>query len=83
MVELMGGSVAGVDAAMKYAHSATKLTLKKAIKFVCYDGTEIVVPNASGYVNMSLAIGKGGLAKFPFKFRAMKASADWDCDIQF
>lgn len=83
MVGLMGGAVSGVDPAQKYEHSATKVVLNKAIKYVCHDGSVVIVPNAKGYVNLNMNIGKGGLSKYPFRFRALKASADWDCDILY
>lgn len=81
MALLMGGTTSGVDDAMKYQHSTKKKVLDTAIKFVCYDGTEVVIPRAKGSVNMNIAIGKGGLGRFPFKFTLQKASTDWDCDI--
>ena len=81
MVALMGGSVSGTGDDAKYAHSATKLVLKKSIKITCYDGTQIIIPSASGYVNLGLTIGRGGRAAFPFNFRCLKASPAWDCDI--
>lgn len=83
MAAMMGGAVTGVDPAQKYEHAATKVAVNKAMKFVCQDDSEVVVPNAKGYVNLNLNVGKGGLAKFPFRFRALKASADWDCDILY
>lgn len=81
MAEMMGGSTSGADDAMKYQHSTKKKVLETAIKYLCYDGTEVIIPRAKGSVNMSIAIGKGGLGRFPFKFRLQKASKAWDCDI--
>jgi len=81
MVLLMGGTTSGADAEMKYQHTTMKKVLETAIKFVCYDGTEVIIPRAKGSVNMSIALGKGGLGRFPFKFILQKASSDWDCDI--
>jgi hypothetical protein len=81
MVDLLGGQITGVDPNQKFNHSASKQTLNKAIKFVCQDGSEVIAPNASGYVNLNLNIGKSGVGKFPFKFRLKKASATWDCDL--
>lgn len=81
MAELMGGDTAGENENMKYHHSASKQVLKKALRFTCHDGTEVIVPNASGYVNVGLNIGKGGRAAFPFNFRCLKASPAWDCDL--
>ncbi len=78
MAAMMGGS-----ATDKYEHPSSKLKLTKAFKFVCYDGTEVIVPNADGYVNMNLSLGKGGISKFPFKFNLKRASDKWDCDIMF
>lgn len=85
MVDLMGGETVvtgeGENEATKYHHSASKVVLKKALKFTCHDGSEVIVPNASGYVNIGLNIGKGGRAAFPFNFRCLKASPTWDCDL--
>lgn len=81
MAELMGGTTSGADDEMKYQHSTNKKVLETAIKYLCYDGTEVIIPRAKGSVNMSIAIGKGGLGRFPFKFTLQKASKDWDCDI--
>ena len=83
LVELMGGSVSGVDPNQKYSHPSTKIVINKAIKYVCVDGTEVIVPNAKGSVNLNMNVGKGGLSKYPFRFRAMRASEAWDCDINF
>lgn len=77
LVELMGGEVNSG----KYEHSATKLNLNKALKLVCADESTIIIPNASGFVNMSLSLGKSGTSKFPFSFRCLKASDTWDTDI--
>lgn len=77
LVELMGGEVNSG----KYEHSATKLQLNKALRFVCADNSEVIVPNASGFVNMSLSLGKSGTSKFPFSFKCLRASSDWDVDI--
>lgn len=81
MVELVGGETAGVDAAMKFHKSGRKLLLHKAIKFTMRDDSEVIVPNAKGFVNVSMNIGADGVSKFPFKFRCLVASADWDCDL--
>lgn len=81
MVTLMGGTTEGTGDAIKYVHSATKLVLKKAFRFTMQDDSVVVAPNASGYVNMDLNIGKGGRAAFPFNFRLLKASPTWDADL--
>lgn len=81
MVLLMGGTVSGADAEIKYAHTTQKLVLEKAIKLVCYDGTVVIIPRGKGYVNLNISLGKGGLGKFPFKFVLQRASSEWDCDI--
>lgn len=65
----------------KFYKSASILKLKKAIKFVCYDDSEIIVLNASGYVTTNLGLGKKSVVKFPFKFRCLPASREWDKDI--
>lgn len=81
MVALMGGSTAGVDPALVYEHPSKKLVLNKAIKFVCHDGSEVIIPNAKGSVALNMNVGKGGTAKYPFRFRALQAAPEWDCDI--
>ena len=81
MVALMGGKTSGADETLQYQHAAKKVMLNKAIRFTCADGTKVVIPNAKGYVNLSLSIGKGGVAKFPFSFKCLTASPTWDCDI--
>ena len=78
MAALMGGTAE----AQSYEHPATKLQLEKAFKVICQDESLVIIPRAQGYVNMNLSLGKGGISKFPFKFRLKKASADWDCDIK-
>lgn len=81
MVTLMGGATEGTGDDIKYVHSATKLVLKKALRCTMQDDSVVVIPNASGYVNMDLNIGKGGRAAFPFNFRLLKASPTWDADL--
>lgn len=81
LVDLLGGESSGVDAAMKFQRSAKKILLNKALKFTLTNGGEIIVPNAKGYVNLNAGIGYTGKVKYPFKFKALVASAAWDCDL--
>lgn len=81
LVTLLGGKKVGVDPTVTFEKSAKKLLLNKAIRFTLKGGGTIIIPNAKGYVNMNLSLGYGGVSKFPFKFKALVASADWDCDI--
>lgn len=81
LLELLGGEVVGVDAAMRLHRSAKKILLNKAIKFTLTNGGDIIVPNAKGYVMVNASLGVGGVVKYPFKFRALVAAADWDVDI--
>lgn len=81
LVDLLGGVSAGADAAMRLQRSAKKVLLNKAIRFTLTNGGDIIVPNAKGYVLVNASIGVGGVIKYPFKFRALVAAADWDCDI--
>ena len=81
MALLMGGTTSGAGDEMKYQHSTQKKVLDTAIKYLCYDGTEVIIPRAKGSVNMNITLGKGGLGRFPFKFILQRASKDWDCDI--
>lgn len=79
LAESMGGTVVGG----KYAHSVSKVMIEKAIKYVCQDDSEVIVPRVKGYVLLNMNLGKGGTSKYPFRFRALKASPAWDCDILF
>jgi hypothetical protein len=81
LVELLGGVSAGADAAMRIQRSAKRILLNKAIKFTLKGGGDVIVPNAKGYVLVNAGLGMGGIVKYPFRFRALVASADWDCDI--
>lgn len=81
LVKLLGGTKEGADPDVKFHKSAKKVLLNKAIKFTLKGGGEIIIPNAKGFVNTSLSVGYGGTSKFPFKFKALVAAADWDCDI--
>lgn len=81
LVLLMGGTKEGVDPDFTFRRSAKKLLLNKAIKLTLKGGGEIIVPNAKGFVNANLSVGFGGVTKFPFKFKALVAAADWDVDI--
>lgn len=55
--------------------------LTLALKIVSRSGNAFVIPNAQGFVTKDIGIGKGGVAKFPFKFTATIASATWPADI--
>ena len=81
MATLMGGDTEGTGDNVKFVLGATKLVLKKALRFTMQDDSVVVAPHASGHVNMDLNLGKGGRAAFPFNFRLLKASADWDAVI--
>lgn len=81
LVELFGGTSAGADAATRLQRSAKKLILNKALKFTLTNGGDIIVPNAKGYVNLNAGLGYSGKTKYPFKFKALVAASDWDCDI--
>lgn len=81
MAALMGGDTEGEGDNVKFVHSASKLVLKKALRFTMHNDDVVIAPNVSGYVNMNLNLGKGGRAAFPFNFRLLKASASWDADL--
>lgn len=81
LVNLVGGTVEGVAPDTRFHKSARKLMLNKAIRFTLKGGGTIIIPNAKGFVNTSLSLGYGGVSKFPFKFKALVAAADWDVDI--
>lgn len=81
LVALLGGVSAGADAAMRIQRSAKRILLNKAIKFTLTNGGDVIVPNAKGYVLLNASLGVGGVIKYPFKFRALVAASDWDCDI--
>ncbi len=81
LVELLGGAKKGTTAAPSLQRSASKQQLNKAIRFTLSRGGTIVVPNAKGFVTLHMGLGYDSVVKYPFKFKALKASADWDCDI--
>ena len=55
--------------------------LKLALKIESRSGNAFVIPNAQGFVTKDIGIGKGGVAKFPFRFTATIASPEWPVDI--
>ncbi len=79
LVELLGGELKS----NKFYRSAKKLTLNKALRLTLANGESFLVPNAKGYVKTNIGLGYSGIAKFPFKFKALVASRDWDVDIIF
>jgi len=81
LVKLIGGTKEGTSPDFTFQKSAKKLLLNKAIKFTLKGGGEIIIPNGKGFVNTNLSLGYGGVSKFPFKFKALVAASDWDCDI--
>lgn len=81
LVKILGGDAVGTAPNQKFHKSAKKLLLNKALKYTLKNGGEIIIPNAKGYVLTNLSVGYGGTSKFPFKFKALKASEAWDCDI--
>jgi len=83
LVTLMGGESVGADAATRIHRSAQRLLLNKALKFTLKDGSDIIVPNAKGYVSLNASIGYGGVTKYPFRFKALTAAEDWAVDIIF
>ena len=83
LVDLFGGTKQGADAATRIHRSAKKLLLNKAFKLTLTNGGDIIIPNAKGYVSLRAGVGYTGVTKYPFKFAALVAAADWDCDIIF
>ncbi len=81
LVALLGGAKKGTAEDPKLERSATKQSLNKAIRFTLSGGGTIVVPNAKGFVTLHMGLGYDSVVKYPFKFKALKASASWDCDI--
>lgn len=57
--------------------------LKLALKIESRSGNAFIIPNAQGFVTKDIGIGKGGVAKFPFKFTATIASPTWTADILY
>lgn len=77
LVELLGGTFAdGV-----YQRSAKRISLNKALRFTDANGNTIVIPNAKGFVKTSADVGYSGNVKFPFKFKALAASPEWNVDM--
>lgn len=83
MADLLGGAVVGIDAAMKLHKSARKVVLNKAIKFTLKSGDTMIAPNAKGFVLLNSGLGVDGVQKFPWKFKLLQASAEWDCDLVY
>jgi len=83
LVSLIGGKKEGAVGSEKYSKSAKTLLLNKAFRLTLKDGNTIVIPNAKGAVRAELNPGYGGVSKFPFRFKLLQASADWDCTIQW
>lgn len=81
LIALMGGAKVGEVGSEKFHRSAKKVLLNKAIKFTLKNGGDIIIPNAKGYVLVNANLGYDGVTKYPFKFKALVAAADWDCDI--
>ena len=81
LVDHFGGTVVGADDASRFHRSAKRLLINKAIKLTLVNGSDIIVPNAKGYVLLKSVVSVGGRTKYPFKFIAMVASSTWDVDI--
>lgn len=81
LATLLGGSVTGASPSGVYTHSAKKVTINKAIRYRLKQGGAIILPNAKGYVLFNANVGNAGIIKFPFKFKALAGSADWDADF--
>lgn len=81
LIELMGGTKVGTDASTRIHRSSQRLLLNVALKFTLKDGGEFIVPNAKGYVSLNASVGYGGMTKYPFRFKVLKAASDWDVDI--
>jgi hypothetical protein len=74
MAALMGGDVVGEEGSKMYLHSSKKLILEKAVRFRMRDGGAFIIPYAKGSVQFNANVGKDGVLKFPFKFRALAQS---------
>ena len=70
----LGGTLTGTGETAAYMRAAKKLVLTKAVRFRLKAGGAIIIPKAKGVVNMSLGLGFGGVAKYPFKFRPLASS---------
>lgn len=57
--------------------------LNVALKIESRSGNSFIVPNAQGFIQKEIGIGKGGIAKFPFKFTATVASPTWPAEILY
>lgn len=81
LVTLLGGAKVGEVGSEKFHHSTKKTLLNQALKATLVDDSVVIIPNAKGYVNANLNLGRGGVQKFPFKFRCLAGAADWLVDI--
>ena len=79
LVDLLDGSKVGD----KFRKSAKTLMLNKAFRLKLRQGGDIIIPNAKGTVRAELNVGYGGVTKFPFNFRLLQASSEWDCVIMW
>lgn len=57
--------------------------LSVALKIEGRSGASFVLPRAEGFVQQEIGIGKGGVAKYPFKFTATVAGDKWPADIVY
>ena len=79
LVDIMDGTKKG----SKFAKSAKLLTLENAFRITLRNGNVIIIPRAKGAVCTEINVGHGGVSKFPFNFRLLQASPDWDCTIMW
>ena len=79
LVSLLGGKADG----SVFMKSAKKLMIDKAIRFTFKEGGWVVFTRAKGFTTLNLNVGRGGRAKYPFKFIALAADGSeydliWD-----
>lgn len=70
-IEQMVGLMGGQKDETAYLKPKKKVYIDRAIRFRLQGGGYVVLPRAKGYATMSLGLGRGSRAKFPFKLKAL------------
>lgn len=81
LIEFFEGKALTGDKGVALMGKLKKLNV--ALKIESRSGNSFIIPNAQGFVQKDIGIGKGGVAKFPFKFTATIASPEWNAEILY
>ena len=80
-IEFFEGKALSGDKGVALMGKLKKLNV--ALKIESRSGNSFIIPIAQGVVQKNIGIGKGGVAKFPFKFTATIASPEWNAEILY